>query len=111
MVQIRHVPEAVHLKSRQLGSATSRAGQRAAVPLVRRQAKPAHQRPTGATQRKVASHSLPAYSLQQVEIIAQRPSMKEKIARREALPPIPKRWEAIAGHAPGAGDAAPPLRR
>jgi len=59
----------------------------------------------------VASHSLSAYSLQQVEIIAQRPSMKEMIARLQALPPIPKLWEAIAGHATGAGDAAPPRRR
>jgi len=53
--------------SRQLGSATSRAGQRATVPLVRRQSKPARKRPApgppapcaevaaGATQRKVAS--------------------------------------------------------
>ena len=53
---------------RQLGDATSRAGQRAAVPLVRRQSKPALKRPApgpparsagvaaGATQRKVASH-------------------------------------------------------
>src|SRR6185437_14885767 len=45
------------LRWRQLGDATSRAGQRAAVPLVRRQSKPALKRPTGATQRKVASHS------------------------------------------------------
>ena len=37
--------------SRQLGSATSRAGARC------RQSKPAHKRPAGATQRKVASHS------------------------------------------------------
>ncbi|HVA63668.1 MAG TPA: GNAT family N-acetyltransferase [Terriglobales bacterium] len=36
--------------SRQLGSATSRAGARC------RQSKPAHKRPAGATQRKVASH-------------------------------------------------------
>src|SRR6185437_16243304 len=37
--------------SRQLGSATSRAGARC------RQSKPAHKRPAGATQRKVASHA------------------------------------------------------
>jgi len=37
--------------SRQLGSATSRAGARC------RQSKPAHKRPSGATQRKVASHA------------------------------------------------------
>ena len=54
--------------SRQLGSAPSRAGQRAAVPLVRRQSTPAHKRPApgpparsagvaaGATQQKVASY-------------------------------------------------------
>jgi len=41
---------------RQLGDATSSAGQRAAVPLVRRPSKPAPKRPAGATKRKVASH-------------------------------------------------------
>ena len=47
-VALRHATR--HFDSRQLGSATSRAGARC------RQSKPAHKRPAGATQRKVASH-------------------------------------------------------
>jgi len=49
---VAEVARAAHLDWRQLGDATSRAGQRAAVPLVRRQSKPALKRPAGATQRE-----------------------------------------------------------
>ncbi|HVB39370.1 MAG TPA: TA system VapC family ribonuclease toxin [Terriglobales bacterium] len=48
--------------SRQLGSATSRAGARC------RPSKPAHKRPAGATQRKVASHSDYDRYVEQIEV-------------------------------------------
>lgn len=96
MVQIRHVPEAVHRKLKK--------------------------------QAAEEGLSLSAYLLQQVEIIAQRPTMKDIVAQLEALPPLPmpesaaelvragrderdqQLWKAITGREAERHSPVPPRR-
>ncbi|HVB40743.1 MAG TPA: hypothetical protein VNE83_07560 [Terriglobales bacterium] len=84
--------------SRQLGSATSRAGARC------RQSKSAHKRPAGATQQKVASH-LPEVELEAVEqpqgVLIKRAGERATMVRENGLwvhcgvPEPGARWDKV----------------